>query len=181
MTTTPNRASVEPYVHRARRTNTTLAEEQKLCYQLRLQHYTIRQIAAETGLSIGTVHKRITDEITETVSPYREQYRVMERERLENMSREVLALLERKHYVFSEGRVARLDGVPVVDDEFALKCIDRLLRIQERRAKLEGLDAPVKVEAQVTEVSQVDIEAAEMIREAKARAAAQRERLEREA
>jgi Homeodomain-like domain len=48
-----------------------------------------------------------------------------------------------------------------------------VLRIMERRARLFGLDAPVKVDAQVTEVTQADMEMAELVREAKAKAATQ--------
>lgn len=43
-----------------------------------------------------------------------------------------------------------------------------VMRIMERRAKLFGLDAPVKIDATVTEVTQSDLELEEMIREAKA-------------
>lgn len=163
--------------HASRYTNAEWAEQQKICYQLRLQHYSIRQIAGITGLSIGTVHQRITDEIAETVAPYREQYVAMARERLDNTSRLVLDLLERRHYLISEGRVVRMDGAPIDDDEFVLKCVDRLTRIEERRARMEGYDAAVKVDATVTETTQLDIEAAEMVAEAKAKAAAAEARL----
>lgn len=91
----------------------------------------------------------------------------------------VVKVLAREHYVVSEGRVVRKDGRdsdPLEDDEFVLKCIDRLyaandrlLRIQDRRAKLLGLDAPTQVQATVTEITQADIGLAELIAEAKAR------------
>lgn len=162
----------KPYA--SRYTNAEWAEQQKICYQLRLQHYTIRQIAGITGLSIGTVHQRITDEIAETVAPYREQYVAMARERLDNTSRLVLDLLERRHYLISEGRVVKMDGTPIEDDEFVLKCVDRLTRIEEQRSRMEGYNAPIKVDANVnvTETTQEDLELADMIASAKAKAAA---------
>lgn len=162
----------KPYA--SRYTNTEWAEQQKICYQLRLQHYTIRQIAGITGLSIGTVHKRIADEISETVAPYREQYVAMARERLDNSSRLVLDLLERRHYLISEGRVVRMDGTPIEDDEFVLKCIDRLLNIEKQRSGMEGYNAPLKVDANVnvTETTQQDLELIDMVNTARAAASA---------
>jgi hypothetical protein len=49
-----------------------------------------------------------------------------------------------------------------------LQAIDRLLRIQERRARLLGLDMPVKLTAQVTPVDPADIELAKLIAAAQA-------------
>jgi hypothetical protein len=49
-----------------------------------------------------------------------------------------------------------------------VKAIMAITRLMERRAKLFGLDAPVKVDATVTEVTQADIEMEELIREYKA-------------
>jgi hypothetical protein len=37
-------------------------------------------------------------------------------------------------------------GLPVTDDRFTLETIDRILKIKERRAKLMGLDAPIRRE-----------------------------------
>lgn len=162
-------------------TNEEIAEQQKTCYQLRLQHASFRAIAAETGLSVSTVFERVETEIAETVAPYREQYQVMQRERLDGLSRTVMDMLTERHYTISDGRVVQLDGEPIEDAEFVLKCIDRLMKIEERRAKLLGLDAAVKVDATVTETTQVDIEAAEMVAEAKVKAAAAEARLKERA
>lgn len=48
------------------------------------------------------------------------------------------------------------------------KAAQGVLRIMERRARLFGLDAPVKVDATVVETTQADLEMEEMIREYKA-------------
>lgn len=170
----------------ARYTTEEIAEQQKTCYQLRLQHASFRDIAAKTGLSVSTVFERVEAEIAETVAPYREQYQVMQRERLDQMSARlhqladsVKDILRNRHYTISDGRVVQLDGEPIEDDEFVLKCIDRLVKIEDqlekievRRAKLLGLDAPTRVDATVTETTQEDLELAEMVREAQAKAAA---------
>jgi hypothetical protein len=169
--------TVERYVHPSKLTNVDLAEQQRTCYELRLRHHTIREIAAITGLSVGTVHKRITDEIETTVSPYREQYRVLERERLEGISRRLLDMMSRPHYVIKDGQVLTVEGEPVEDVAVTLACTDRFLRVQERRARLEGLDAPVKVDVEAAE-AQVPAEALSMIDRARAQAEALRRKLE---
>ena len=86
---------------------------------------------------------------------------------LDELAQAARAVLERKHLVVSQGRVVRLGkpyidketgeaevddgrGEPLEDDAPVLQDIDRLLKIQERRARLLGLDAPqrVSIEAQ---------------------------------
>lgn len=159
-------------------TNVGRAEEQRICYELRLRGLSIRAIAEETGLSVGTVFNRIDCEITETLDPLRAKLRELEVERLDRMQLTVLNILDRDHYVVSDGRVVtRVDAetdekVPVADPGPVFQAIDRLLKIQERRAKLLGLDAPTKVEANVTP-AQVNPDTAAMIAEAKVMAEAQ--------
>lgn len=162
-------STVERYVYPAKLTNVDLAEQQRTCYELRLRHHTIREIAAITGLSVGTVHKRITDEIETTVSPYREQYRVLERERLEGISRRLLDMMSKPHYLLKDGEVLTIEGEPVEDIAVTLACTDRFLKVQERRARLEGLDAPVKIDATQAEVP-VPSEVLSLIDQARQRA-----------
>lgn len=52
-----------------------------------------------------------------------------------------------------------------------IKAVTAVIRVMERRARLFGLDAPVKVDASVVEVTQADLEMEELVREAKARVA----------
>ncbi|GAA1281344.1 sigma factor-like helix-turn-helix DNA-binding protein [Saccharothrix xinjiangensis] len=156
-----------------RLTNVDIAEQQRACYQLRLQHYTIREISALTGLSVGTVHSRIQDAIATYVTPFVEQYRTMERERLEGLSRRVLAMMSKPHYVLKDGTVLTVDDEPVEDIGITLACVDRLLRIQERRAKLEGLDAAPKTEADEGTVSPEDVELVRLVKAAREHAEAQ--------
>lgn len=95
------------------------------------------------------------------------ELRTLELDRLDRMYREVLAVLEREHVTVSNGKVVskvvgyevddegnerrNADGerLPiwevVLDDAPVLAAVDRMLKIQERRAKLLGLDAETKV------------------------------------
>jgi hypothetical protein len=77
---------------------------------------------------------------------------------LNEMSRAVWAVLRRDHVIVSQGRVVTRDGKPVPDDGPILAAIDRLLKIQERRARLLGLDAPLKSRIGVITEDMVDAE-----------------------
>jgi hypothetical protein len=157
-------------------TNVDLAEQQRVCLELRLQYHTIREISALTGLSVGTVHNRIQEALALYVSPYVEQYRVMERERLEGLSRRVLQTMSTPHYVLKDGNVVTLNDEPIEDVAVTLGCVDRLLRISAQRAKLLGLETPAQPDDDSAPVTE-DIELAKLILAAKARATEQAEAL----
>lgn len=145
-----------------------------------------RQIAEAMGYENESgAYKAVQRALAATVAEPAGELRQLEVTRLDAMLLDVMAardrvmaVLEREHYVVSEGRVVRKDGKdsdPLEDDEFILKCIDRLyaandrlLRIQDRRSKLLGLDAPVQAQVAVTELTQADIGLAELVAEAKA-------------
>ncbi|MFI2663263.1 hypothetical protein [Micromonospora carbonacea] len=76
-------------------------------------------------------------------------YREEELQRLDLLLAEAWAVLKRQHVTVSHGRVIRDEDTdqPLIDDGPTLAAIDRVLKIQERRAKFLGLDAPTKVEA----------------------------------
>ncbi len=77
-----------------------------------------------------------------------EAYREEELQRLDLLLAEAWAILKRTHVTVSHGRIVRDDlDQPIEDDGPTLQAIDRILKIQERRAKFLGLDAPTKVEA----------------------------------
>jgi hypothetical protein len=59
------------------------------------------------------------------------------------MSRHLLEVIERDHFRMTpSGRVVMHDGEPVLDDGPAIQAIAQLLRVQEPKARLMGLDAP---------------------------------------
>lgn len=105
--------------------------------------------------------------------------------RLEQLERDVRKVLDAEHITISHGKVIvdpRTEQ-PLLDDSPILQAADRLIKIEdarrrnaERRARLLGLDAAVKVDATVHETKQ-DVELQEMLREAKAAVEAQEQRI----
>jgi hypothetical protein len=81
------------------------------------------------------------------------------------MYRSVMGVLEREHVTVSHGKIVVTpdpdtgEERPLIDDAPILNAVDRLLRIQERRARLLGLDAPVKRDISLTDERAAQIEA----------------------
>ena len=104
-------------------------------------------------------------------------------EQLDKLSAATWDVLEREHITVNNGRIIALEGVPLPDYGPVLQAIGRLTNIENTRRgnvearrrlgeslrKLHGLDAPVRTEVTVTEVTQQDIKLQEMVAEYKAK------------
>lgn len=78
-----------------------------------------------------------------------EVYREAELMRLDQLTLEAVKILATRHLVVAPGgKVVHHPetGQPLEDDAIRLAAIDRLIKIQDRRAKLLGLDAPQRME-----------------------------------
>lgn len=175
--------------HRTRGANPHRTAEREQAYELRLRGMTHRQIADQMGCSHTKVQDLLREEISNRLDPLKDQYLQYELDRLDKYQQAAIYVLEHPgvihHVAHWDGtyetsddgeRFKKITMVPVlvVDDKKILGALDRLVRISESRRKLVGLDAPVKVSAdvQVTETTQEDMELQELIRDAKAKAAA---------
>lgn len=75
-----------------------------------------------------------------------EEYREAARMRLDGLRRQVFAVLARPHYVLHAGQIVKDEqGNPIRDDGVILAAVDRLMRIEERQAKIDGTDASEKL------------------------------------
>lgn len=109
-----------------------LADRAVRCYELRLKGRTIRAIAEELGLPKSTVQDTLNTYIAELVLPLADEVRLLELDRLDTW----LARLE-----------DQLDN-----GEAPERVVPVLLKVQERRARLLGLDAPERAEMTVASV-----------------------------
>lgn len=110
-----------------------------------------RRIAAHLGVGKTTVHtdaEAVLDMLRQTQVKGAELVRARELEKLATAETVVLEVLEAGE----------------VEPDTALKAIDRLVKVQERRAKLLGLDAPERIDATVAEGPSPEM-AARLVRE----------------
>lgn len=128
-----------------RRVNVALRRAKAL--EMRAAGAKYEEIRQALGYSSrGAATQDVQRALAATVREVADEVRQLELMRLDQMWVEVLKVLRRQHVTVSNGRVVTLDDQPIEDDGPVLQAIDRLLRIQERRAKLLGLDAPKQVE-----------------------------------
>lgn len=104
---------------------TEIAEKKQKCLELRKFGASFRHISEQMGISLGQVHKYVSDalsEINQITAADAEELRELELERLDIAQLAVAKLVKQGH----------------------LGAVDRWLKISERRSKLLGLDAPIQ-------------------------------------
>lgn len=127
--------------------------------QLRADGKTYRQIAAIQGCSPTTAHARVDRAIKAVPVDAVENLRAVELDRLDEMHQVALTQLRTDAVRVDHGRIVRdEDGNPIIDHGAKLVALDRLLKIQDRRAKLLGLDAPSRSRIEVITEDAVDAE-----------------------
>lgn len=136
---------------RAKRADTAMRRRQAI--DMRMGGASYQKIADELGYtSRGAACQDVTRALEQAVAEQTqsvEAYREEELQRLDELLAEAWIILKRQHVTVSHGRLIYDDrtGEPLLDDGPTLSAIDRILKIQERRAKFLGLDAPTRVEA----------------------------------
>jgi hypothetical protein len=144
-----------------------IEERRSRAWTLRLKGKSVRQIAAALGVGVATAHSDLKTVLERTKADNdqaAEDHRSVSIARLDRALDTIEDALEAVDVRTDDNGDIIERGV---DHELRLKALDRLLKLEERRAKLLGLDAPVKteVEASVTNVAS-PAEAARLVRTA---------------
>lgn len=145
--------------------------------ELRAAGKSYRYIANEVGLGFVQVSNIIKAEIAKLSKPDVELIRKAETYELDGLEQIAYAILEKHHYKISPtGKLVKLPtelGEDYAEDPTpVLQAINTIKGLKERKAKLLGLDAPVKADVTYTEITELDRTVAEWINEDKAREAA---------
>lgn len=141
------------------------AELDTAAARLRGEGMSYQAIAERLGCSKATAHDRVQRALAAVPVEDVEALRKVERARLDEQYVVARREMLRDHLVVQAGKIVKDDdGVPLVDHGAKLSALDRMLRIAERRARLEGLDQQVdKVE--VISVDALDAEIARLAAE----------------
>jgi hypothetical protein len=132
------------------------ADRDARALELRRAGLSYRQIAAQMSVSVGAAWKYVTRGLDRTRREPADALRDLEAERLDQLQLEALRVLRRRHFLVQGGEVVTRTNPgtgqveELLDDGPVLAAIRALLAVQERRARLLGLDAPAKVDASVT-------------------------------
>ena len=142
------------------------AERDREACRLRTRGMTYQQISDRLGYgSEGNARRAVQACLAAIQADGAEELRAIQLQQLDYLTEQALNVLESAHHVVTQaGRIVTdADGRPLVDHGPVLAAIDRLLKIQERRAKLMGLDAPIRQE--VITLDQIDREIERLIAE----------------
>lgn len=130
---------------------------------------TMYAISAELGLSESTAYRFMKLALDARLVPTVDEFRRQMNDRLDATQQEVDKNLQIADALatqaYEAGNLSAIErALTIRQNALALQ-----VRIDERRAKLNGLDAPIQVEATVEHVDPREAELAEMIRQMKAR------------
>lgn len=127
---------------------TQMDEQEKLCWQLRIDGYTQDQIADTVGISQPTVSRRLAARADKVIVPLAEEWRRTEIDRLQMV-------------------INRLTPLAVAAEP-DLPSLDRYLKAVDLLAKYTGAQQPVRIESTVVIQDPADAELAELIQMHKA-------------
>jgi transposase len=118
-----------------------LAITERRAEAARLTHkgWSTRRIAEHLGCSHATIANDVNALLSELV-----EHQIKDAEKIRARELEKLALAE-------SAVIEVLERSSEEDADMVLKATDRIARLQERRAKLLGLDAPERIDATVSE------------------------------
>lgn len=149
------------------RRSLTTAQRDARAAEMAALGYSYSKIAAELGIAKTTAHDAVRKAMQETVAVPGAEARAASIRRYEAMRDAVLEVLEREHITVSQGKIIfervldedgrpeildyNPDGQPIylehplLDDAPVLQAVDRLIKIEQALARLEGWEADTKI------------------------------------
>ena len=130
-------------------------------------------IGTELGIAPTTAYRSAMRGMAAVPTEGQQEAKRAELRKLDRIERHLLSVMEREHITVNQGRVIRIGGepiwengkiayweggTPVLDDGPGVQAAGKLLQVQERRARLLGLDAPTQARIEVVTEDVVDAE-----------------------
>jgi hypothetical protein len=115
--------------------------------QLAAKRVTYRQIAAQMGYSgPGKAHEAVQRALARAGRDSVLESRQLMLDHLDQLAQIAWGVLEANHYAISQGKVVRLGNQPLKDSRPVLEALDRLVAIEDKRARILGVYAAKRVE-----------------------------------
>ncbi len=138
------------------------AERDAHACQLRNIGHTYADIAKALGFNdASAARKAVERALLLTVQEPAAEQRAIQLARLDLLFREAWQVLKAEHLAVNNGRVIMDPNNPekaLTDHGPVLAAINTVLKIEERRAKLLGLDAPTRVEAVTVDMVEAEMQ-----------------------
>ena len=146
---TKNKITARDGNGKAMRTPEHIAKDQQAA-QLRSMSLTYAQIGERLGITKQAAHQAVLRAIADIPKDGAEMALKLELEKLDIVEQKLMQALLRKHLkVSNSGKVIIHEDDVVYDDQPVISAATALMRLGERRARLLGLNAPTRVEADV--------------------------------
>jgi hypothetical protein len=129
-----------------------VAEREARALALRRDGHTYAEIGQVLGVNRQMATRIVQRGLARVVREPAEQVRAIELLALDHLQVQALAVLHRRHFFVQGGEVVKRanpetgEEEELADDGPVLAAIGCVLRVQERRAKLRGLDAPTRLD-----------------------------------
>lgn len=129
------------------------------------------EMCAKYGVSKATLYRRLDEAVKARLAPTVDAYREEQNRLLDDLMHRWQQQAEAADAMIHEGTIA--ESWTLVDRGMTKRAeaLLGMLRVSERRSKLNGLDAPVKVDATVTHTTPIDTAVADLARQVRERAA----------
>lgn len=126
----------------------------------------VSEMCTKYGVSRATLYRRLDDAVKARIAPTVDAYRESENRLLDDLMSRWQQQAEAADVMIGKGCEGE-GNMSLVERGMQRReaALAGMLRVSERRSKLNGLDAPVKVDAQVTVRSGLDARIDEMLAE----------------
>jgi hypothetical protein len=136
---------------------------------------TMHEMVAEHGISEPSGSRYMRLALDARIAPTVDEYRKQQNDSLDLTERQNEEQIELAEHLAREGAKANNYDLILKAAAMRAAAIKSRIHIAERRARLNGLDAPVTVKAEVVHLSEVDAELADLVASAAAKVAGQKE------
>lgn len=126
--------------------------------RMRSRGHTFDFIAQHLGYgNRSNAHRAVRNAVKAMQKEHADEVYAQQVENLNNMRRAVYEVLEKNHVVVQQGKIIMTPEFdPLIDYKPLLEAVDRLLKIEDRFARLHGLDT-VKLDVTVEDATDVKI------------------------